>query len=136
MLCVDGQPVITVVMATVWWKRMRGVLGQSSLDSAYWLEPANAVHTIGVKMSLDILYCKYVNHSGGGEPVNRSQHGVPNVVAPHVVVDDYEMLVPNRIGRSRPNCRVVVELEAGLRQHYEITTGTTLSIYTPPKLGT
>ncbi|BCG01022.1 hypothetical protein PPGU19_055900 [Paraburkholderia sp. PGU19] len=39
-------------------ERMRGLLGRSRLDAdrALWLEPCNAVHTLGMRFPIDVVF--------------------------------------------------------------------------------
>lgn len=133
-LYVDGVAAMSCELATTWRRRMRGVLGRKELDTALWLEPANAVHTIGVHMPLDILYCRYFagDTCDEGEPINSTpttrsdtSRGLHYCT---VSVIDYEELVPYRIGRPRKGCNVVVELAAGMRERLSIDKTSVLSV--------
>ena len=49
---------IAVEVTDTPFERMRGLLGRSDLeaDRALWLEPCNAVHSFGMRFSLDVVF--------------------------------------------------------------------------------
>lgn len=58
MLWRDAEPLCAhATQATRTLERMRGLLGRSTLggDEALWIAPCNAVHTIGMRMPIDIV---------------------------------------------------------------------------------
>jgi len=54
----DVTLVPRVERATSLFKRMKGLLGRSSLpaDEALWLSPCSAVHTFGMRFALDLVF--------------------------------------------------------------------------------
>lgn len=53
-LLVDGVDVAQVVVADSYGRRLRGMLGRRPLPAALILDPANSVHGIGMRESLDV----------------------------------------------------------------------------------
>ncbi|MCL2091123.1 MAG: DUF192 domain-containing protein [Micrococcales bacterium] len=53
-LLVDGVDVAQVVVADTFGRRLRGMLGRHPLPDALILVPANSVHGIGMRETLDV----------------------------------------------------------------------------------
>lgn len=53
-----GRLVATVARAETWWARGWGVLGRAGLPTGegLWLPGVAAVHTVGVRFALDLLF--------------------------------------------------------------------------------
>ena len=113
------------------WGRLRGLLGKRSLkpDSGVWIVPANAVHTIGMLFSFDlVLIDKNFKVVGLRELVRPFRITMPNhraesvlelpahsifrsrtQIGDQLVIDRYEAKRP-----SRPDVQNLVEPEDGL----------------------
>ncbi len=52
------ETILTIPVADTLWKRLRGLLGRRQLgeDEGMVIFPCNAVHTIGMSFSLDLLF--------------------------------------------------------------------------------
>jgi uncharacterized membrane protein (UPF0127 family) len=52
----DGQRLCPLVIADSFLTRLRGLLGRDGIDGALLLEPANSIHTIGMRFDLDVAF--------------------------------------------------------------------------------
>lgn len=54
----DGRELATVEVATSAFMRARGLLGRAGLPPAraLWLAPCRAIHTIGMRFAIDIVF--------------------------------------------------------------------------------
>lgn len=91
--------------------RLRGVLGQSSLDGVLVLSPAKSVHTIGVRFPLDVAFCR------------RTADGDLRVI-------DIVAMAPNRIGLPRISAHVVIEAAKGSFERWGVEEGDVLVLRT------
>ena len=82
-----------VGVADRWWLRLRGLSGKASLPAGegLLLSPCRAVHMMGMKFPLDIVFLDSVNR----------------------VVATYERLAPGRRTRWHREARSALELPAG-----------------------
>ena len=58
-LCTDGRPVVAqVAAADTFWRRAVGLLGRRALppEQGLWLAPCAAVHTLGMRFALDLIF--------------------------------------------------------------------------------
>jgi uncharacterized protein len=58
-LCIDGAGAgLRIRLATTWWTRAVGLLATAGLDDpcGLWIEPCNAVHTLGMRYPIDLAY--------------------------------------------------------------------------------
>ena len=94
----------TAEVADGWKARAQGVLGRESLDGVLVLDPAKAVHTVGVKFPLDVAFCR------------RTDDGALRIIA---IVG----MVPNRIGLPRVSAHVVIEAERGAFERWGVGEG-------------
>lgn len=85
--------------------RRRGLIGRSELSGALHIEPARAVHTIGVKFPIDVAFL-----DGDG------------------VVIDMVTMKPYRLGRPRLASRSVIEAQAGAFGRWVLRTGDRLEV--------
>ena len=85
--------------------RRRGLLGRTELSGALLIAPARAVHTIGMKFTIDVAFLD----------------------ADGTVVDMVTMR-PHRIGRPRLAARSVIEAEAGAFGRWVLRTGDRLEV--------
>ena len=99
-----------VELADTSWTRMKGLLGQSSEDfsagKGLWIEPSQGVHTIGMKMPIDVVYLD----SG------------------YRVVHVHHDLAPFRIAALKFKARSVIELPAGTLAQTRTSVGDVLEI--------
>lgn len=86
-------------------RRARGLLGRDGLDGALWLPRTRAVHTLGMRFTIDVAYCD-------------ADGRVLAIVT----------MRPWRLGRPRLRACSVVEAQAGNLQRWGITAGTTLEV--------
>src|SRR5688572_12119833 len=84
-----------VELADTSWRRMKGLLGQTSEDfsggKGLWISPSQGIHTIGMRFPIDVVYLDK------GHRVIHVSHSVP----------------PFRIAAIRLRARSVIELPAG-----------------------
>ena len=54
----DGAPLLELHQATTWLSRLRGLFAYPSLSDsqALLINPCNAVHTLGLKYSIDVVF--------------------------------------------------------------------------------
>lgn len=96
----DGEVLASVDVAETSRARRRGLLGRDHIDGALLLRPACAVHTIGMKFAIDVVF------------LDRD----------HEVIDVVTM-APHRLGRPRRRARSVIEAAAGFAQRHAVTPG-------------
>jgi uncharacterized protein len=89
-LVVDGRPVAEVEVARSWAQRSRGLLGRTGIATGLVIEPANSLHTIGMRFTIEIAY---VDRSGRVLAVTTMR--------------------PHRLGLPRVRSRWVIETEPG-----------------------
>jgi uncharacterized membrane protein (UPF0127 family) len=108
----DPEPAVRrIVVARSWFARAKGLLGVRKLtyDDGMVFFGANALHTYGMSMSIDVLWLR-------AAPAVTLVHKV----AAYDVVDAQEFVKPHQ-GLSRPQADSFVELAAGaLRRLGEI----------------
>jgi uncharacterized protein len=85
--------------------RRRGLLGRDGIEGALLLTPASAVHTLGMRFTIDVAY------------LDRTLR----VVA-------VRTMRPGRIGLPRPGARHVLETEAGAMSRWGIRPGTQMAV--------
>ena len=99
-----------VELADTSWSRMKGLLGQTSEDfpagKGLWIAPSQGVHTIGMKMPIDVVYLD------SGYRVVHVHHALP----------------PFRIAALKFKARSVIELPAGTLAQTETSIGDVLEI--------
>ncbi len=88
-----GAAIGAVAKAEGYWERLVGLLPSAkvAIHDGMWLEPAAAVHTIGMRASIDIIF---LDRDGR-------------------VLRTHENGPPNRLAIVCPGARVTVELGAG-----------------------
>ena len=101
-----------VERADTWWARMKGLLGRSSDDfgrgRGLWLEPCQAIHTIGMSFAIDVVYLDSTSH----------------------VIHTCQALQPCRLAAFKFRARSVLELPAGSLACSDTQTGDLLE-FTP-----
>ena len=106
-LVAQDHVLATLEIADTWQTRLRGVLGRESIDGALLIRPAFSVHTIGVKVELDVAYCD----------------GDLRVI-------DIVTMRPNRVGKPRMRSRQVIEAPRGSFERWGVHIGDQLEVRT------
>jgi len=104
----DGVVLAAAEVASSRRDRRRGLLGRDGVDGALLLDPARAIHTVGMRFPIDVAYCKRVG-------------------------DDIEVLQvrampPWRVGVPRLRARCVIEAEQGAFARWSLAPGDLLRI--------
>ncbi|MFF2313533.1 DUF192 domain-containing protein [Streptomyces albidoflavus] len=99
-----GDVTVPLQIAASLRARTRGLLGRSSFRGALLLTPAKSVHTLGMRIPIDIAY------------LDR-----------HLRVVDLHTMEPHRIGRPRFHADHVLEAEAGSFAQWGIAVGIQLT---------
>jgi uncharacterized membrane protein (UPF0127 family) len=102
-LVVDGRDVADLEVARSARARRRGLLGRDRIDGAIWLEPALHVHSLGMRVDLDVAF-----------------------VARDGTVLAVQHLRRNRLARLVPRTRVVVEAGSGSFSRWGLVPGSRL----------
>lgn len=100
-----GVCAVPLEIATSYRARTKGLLGRDSVDGAILLSPANSVHTIRMRIPIDVAYL---------------DRGL-NVVAVHT-------MKPWRLGLPRFRSRHVVEAEAGVMAGWGLRVGARVEV--------
>ncbi|MFC8001459.1 DUF192 domain-containing protein [Streptomyces olivaceus] len=85
--------------------RTKGLLGRDAVDGAMLLTPANSVHTLRMRMSIDVAY------------LDR-----------RLTVIAVRTMRPGRLGRPRVRSRHVLEAEAGAMERWGVRVGARVEI--------
>jgi hypothetical protein len=96
----EGRVLASADVANTRSARRRGLIGRGFIDGAFVLTPCKWVHTIGVRLDIDVAY---LNTEG--------------------VVIKIERLVPLRIAAPVRHCAVVVEAAAGSFERWGLQMG-------------
>ncbi|GLW44789.1 hypothetical protein Stsp02_04510 [Streptomyces sp. NBRC 14336] len=100
MLGTVGGVRVPLEIASSYRARTRGLLGRESVEGALLLSPANSVHTVGMRIPIDVAY------------LDRRMR----VVA-------VRTMKPGRIGLPRLRARHVLEAEAGAMAGWGLRVG-------------
>jgi uncharacterized membrane protein (UPF0127 family) len=95
-----GDVVVPVEVADTRLSRRRGLLGRVGIDGALLLQPAFAVHTLGMQFDIDVAY-----------------------LDKRMVVIDFVTMRRGRVGRPRWRARAVLEAEAGSFARWNLERG-------------
>lgn len=97
-----------VDIADTWWRRLRGLLGTSTLapGAGVWLRPCRAVHMFGMKYPLDVAFV-----DAGGR-----------------VVATYARLAPGRRTRLHRAAEAALEVGAGALEAADVREGDLLEV--------
>lgn len=97
-----------VELAASWWNRLRGLIGRKEFcaDQALVLRPCSAIHTIGMRFPIDVVF---LDHRGT----------VQRVV---------ENVRPQRIGPVHRKSQIVIELPAGTARQFGLAPGRRLGL--------
>ena len=103
-LCRDGVPLIELYQATHWLARLKGLFAYPPLSDSQGLliRPCNAVHTFGMKYSIDVVFL-----TKGGSILKVAQLATGSIAA----------------------CRhahAVVEMKQGMASRLDLRVGQTL----------
>ncbi len=104
-LVAQDHVLATLEIADTWGTRLKGVLGREEFEGALLIRPALSVHTIGVRIKLDVAYCD-------------SELRVLEVVT----------MAPNRVGMPRLRSRQVIEAPKGSFERWGIGAGDQLEV--------
>ena len=110
-LCRDGVPLIELYQATHWLARLKGLFAYPPLSDSQGLliRPCNAVHTFGMKYSIDVVFL-----TKGGSILKVVQLATGSIAAcrhAHVVVEMKQGMASRldlRVGqtlRDEPACQ-------------------------------
>jgi uncharacterized membrane protein (UPF0127 family) len=101
----DTQVLASLEVADTFRSRLKGLLGRDELDGALLLRPARAVHTVGMRFTIDVAYCD-------SDLVVLRTHTLP----------------PHRVGRPVRRACCVVEAEAGAFERWGLAVGDRLEV--------
>ena len=102
----EGKVLASIEVPDSRARRLRGVMGRSSMDGAVLLQPARAVHTFGLRFPVDVIFCA---------------DGL-------LVLDTVEALGPYRLTAPRRGARCVIEAEAGSVARWQLRPGDQLEV--------
>ncbi|MFG2418807.1 DUF192 domain-containing protein [Streptomyces sp. NPDC048448] len=86
--------------------RRRGLLGRGGVEGALLLGPASAVHTLGMRFTIDVAY------------LDR-----------RLRVLAVRTMRPGRLGLPRPRSRYVLEAEAGAMERWGVRRGAQVTLH-------
>jgi uncharacterized membrane protein (UPF0127 family) len=101
----DDEVLASLDVARTRAARRRGLLGRSGIEGALLLEPASAVHTLGMRFAIDVAFLD----------------------GDCVVLRTVRMR-PHRIGMPTPRAQRVLEAEAGAFARWNLKPGDRLEI--------
>ncbi len=104
-LMIDDRVIASAFIASTWSERRQGLLGRTSFAGALVLPRTGSVHTVGMRMPIDVLFC---DRSGA-------------VIA-------IDTLKPWRITRPRWGVSMAVEAEAGQFDRWGILVGDRITL--------
>jgi uncharacterized membrane protein (UPF0127 family) len=93
--------------------RALGLLGRDGIEGAVLLERTRAVHTIGMRFSIDAAFCAPRASEGGPE---------------RLAILEIVTMAPNRLGRLRPRARCVIEAEEGSFERWGLRAGDVVEV--------
>lgn len=101
----EGRVVAAAQRATARAERRRGLIGRDTIDEPLVLEPCAWIHTVGMKVPVDVAY---VNDD-------------------HVVIAT-ESLKPWRVGAPVRGSRMVIEAAAGSFERWNLQPGDIIEV--------
>lgn len=101
----EGRVLAAAQLATSRTDRRRGLIGASSVEQPLVLEPCSWVHTIGMKVPIDVAY-----------------------ISPEGVVLTVDTMKPWRVGPNVRHARLVVEAAAGSFERWNLYVGIPLEV--------
>jgi uncharacterized membrane protein (UPF0127 family) len=102
----DGSVLATAEVADSYSQRMRGLLGKSAFEGALLLPRSRAVHSLGMRFSIDVAFLDH-----------------------QLEVLDVVCLRPWRMTLPRLRCRNVLEAEAGAFERWGLRPGDKLELH-------
>jgi uncharacterized membrane protein (UPF0127 family) len=105
----DGAVLAALEVASARSDRRRGLLGRGEFEGALIIEPARAVHTIGMRFAIDVAYCA------------RKAEG-------ELLVLDTRTMPRYRVGRPRIAARCVIEAQSGAFERWGLAVGHVLMV--------
>ncbi|MEV0175222.1 DUF192 domain-containing protein [Streptomyces sp. NPDC050803] len=100
-----GLVSLPLEIASSYRARTRGLLGRDSVDGVLLLTPANSVHTIGMRIPIDVAY------------LDR-----------RLTVIAVRTMRPGQLGRPRLRARHVLEAEAGAMAGWGLRVGVRVEV--------
>ena len=104
-----GEVLAAAEVAGTYAARLRGLLGRSGYEGAFVLPRTRAVHTLGMRFSIDVAFLDH-----------------------ELEVVDVVCLAPWRMSRPRWGCRSVLEAEAGAFERWRLRRGDRLELHRVP----
>ncbi len=104
LMC-EGKVLASADIANTAKSRRRGLIGQTSIDSALVISPCKWIHSFGMKCAIDVLYL-----DATGLVVKTQQLKPMRVAAP--------------VGRSK----TIVEMSAGLIERFGVRVGDLIEV--------
>ena len=104
----DGDVLAAAEVAETVAARVRGLLGRTGYDGAFFLPHTRAVHSLGMHFPIDVAF-----------------------LDSSLQVVDTVRLTPWRMTRPRWRCRWVLEAEAGAFERWGLRPGDTLELRRP-----
>lgn len=101
----DGEVLASAEVATTRAARRRGLLGRGSIDRALVLEPCRQVHSVGMRVPIDVVWCDREGR-----------------------VLRISTLKPRRVSRLIWRARFVVEAESGAAARWGLQPGDVLEV--------
>ncbi|MGX1272105.1 DUF192 domain-containing protein [Streptomyces phaeoluteigriseus] len=100
-----GAVTVPLEIAASCRARTKGLLGRDSIEGAMLLTPAGSVHTLGMRMPIDVAY------------LDR-----------HLTVLSVRTMRPGRLGRPRLRSRHVLEAAAGVMAGWGVRAGVVIEV--------
>jgi uncharacterized membrane protein (UPF0127 family) len=104
----DGVVLAAAEVATSRRDRRRGLLGRDGVDGALLLDPARAIHTVGMRFAIDVAYCRRLGDD--------------------LQVLEVKAMAPWRVGAPRLRASCVIEAEAGAFARWSLAAGDVLQV--------
>lgn len=101
----EGRVLAAALLATSRTDRRRGLIGVTSVEQPLVLKPCSWVHTIGMKVPIDVAY-----------------------ISTEGIVLDVETLKPWRVGPNKRQSQFVVEAAAGSFERWNLCAGIPLEV--------
>jgi uncharacterized membrane protein (UPF0127 family) len=101
----DGEILTTAEVATTRAARRRGLLGRDRTDTAIVLQPCRQVHTVGMRIALDVIWC------------DRAGRVLRTATIP-----------PCRVSRLVLRSRFVIEAPAGATDRWNVRPGDVVDV--------
>lgn len=100
-----GVVTVPLEVASSYRARTKGLLGRERVEGAMLLSPANSVHTLRMRMPIDVAY------------LDR-----------HLRVVAVRTMSPGRLGLPRVRARHVLEAEAGAMERWGVRVGVRVEV--------